>query len=692
MINRSLSVLAALLFTAASGLSQQTARRAMTVDDVLNMTGVSDPEISPDGKWIVFTRSDLDWKKNRRQAHLWIASTENGRPFQFTSEDGDSSPRWAPDSKNLAFLRGRSEPQGSMQTQAGSDTAGSEGRQIWRINIEGGEAVKLSAHKGGIQTFRWSVDGKLIFFLSKQARTDDDTRKIKGGDDAIYVDEDSNGQWRDQWSELWVLDPSSAKERKISKDKLIISSFDPSPDGSRVAIVARRENTRNGIDLSEVYLMDSGTGALTRLTNNLAPESDVQWAPDGKRLAYLAPDDKKWELASSKIWTIDPENKTYTNASGQFPGTIGYYCWARDSRHIIFGAQEGTSRKIYQLDLSNGGIRRLTGQPGVFALSSLNAERTLAAGIYSTPAQPPEVWVSDLSGREKRLTGFNLGAAELALASVQVTNWKSKDGPVIEGILYLPADRKPGSRLPLIVSVHGGPAGSFTYGFSGIDHVYAALGYAVLCPNVRGSSGYGDALLRANMHDLGGGDYRDLMSGVDSLIETGIADPDKIGIRGWSYGGILGGWAITQTNRFKAASLGAMVANWAVEYSTAFNFDVRLWYIGDSPWNNPEGYRRESPYSFVQNVTTPTLILHGEQDTTDPISESMMFYQALKERGVTVRFIRFPREPHGFREPHHQRIRDVEEIAWMQKYVRGIEWKCDRPDELEDSKNDQKEP
>jgi dipeptidyl aminopeptidase/acylaminoacyl peptidase len=152
-----------------------------------------------------------------------------------------------------------------------------------------------------------------------------------------------------------------------------------------------------------------------------------------------------------------------------------------------------------------------------------------------------------------------------------------------------------------------------------------------------------------------------------------------MGIRGWSYGGILGGWTITQTHRFKAASLGAMVANWAVEYSTAFNFDVRLWYIGGSPWDNPEGYRKESPYSFVQNVATPTLIIHGEQDTTDPISESMMFYQALKERGVNVRFIRFPREPHGFREPHHQRIRDVEEITWMQKHVRGFEWKCERP-------------
>lgn len=205
----------------------------------------------------------------------------------------------------------------------------------------------------------------------------------------------------------------------------------------------------------------------------------------------------------------------------------------------------------------------------------------------------------------------------------------------------------------------------------------------MLCPNVRGSSAYGDALLRGNLNDIGGGDYQDLMSGVDELISDGIVHPDKMGVRGWSYGGILGGWVITQTDRFKAASLGAMVSDWTSEYGQGFNYDVRLWYIGRDPWGNPKGYREMSPLTHVANVTTPTILLHGEVDITDTIEQSMNFFNALWEKGTPTRFLRFPREPHGLREPRHQRTRLVEEIAWMHKYILGVEWSDEReePDE-----------
>lgn len=192
---------------------------------------------------------------------------------------------------------------------------------------------------------------------------------------------------------------------------------------------------------------------------------------------------------------------------------------------------------------------------------------------------------------------------------------------------------------------------------------------------MRGSSGYNDALLRGNMRDIGGGDYQDLMTGVDMLIAKGIVDPERMGVKGWSYGGILGGWTITQTNRFKAASLGAMVTDWSSEFAMGFNHDVQLWYIGGTPWDNPARYREQSSYTHIKNVQTPTILFHGENDTTDTIGQSMMFYTGLKSRNIPVKFLRFPREPHGFREPHHSRIRDMEEIAWMEKYVMGKEWK-----------------
>ncbi|MGD8322035.1 MAG: prolyl oligopeptidase family serine peptidase, partial [Gemmatimonadota bacterium] len=195
-----------------------------------------------------------------------------------------------------------------------------------------------------------------------------------------------------------------------------------------------------------------------------------------------------------------------------------------------------------------------------------------------------------------------------------------------------------------------------------------------LLPNVRGSSGYTDALLRGNMHDIGDGDYQDLMSGVDTVIARGVTSPDSLAIRGWSYGGILGGFTLTRTHRFKAASLGAMVSDWTSEYGPGFNYDVRLWYIGGTPWQNPEGYRQRSSLTHIADVRTPTLLLHGMNDRTDTEPQSMNYFQALKDQGKTVRYIRFPREPHGFREPRHQRTRDIEEIRWIQKYVRGLDW------------------
>ena len=255
------------------------------------------------------------------------------------------------------------------------------------------------------------------------------------------------------------------------------------------------------------------------------------------------------------------------------------------------------------------------------------------------------------------------------LSQFRAIAWKSKDGLDVEGMLWLPSTTAR-NQLPLLLCVHGGPAGAWNMSFRGINHVYTGLGWAVLEPNVRGSTSYGDRVARGNMKDIGGGDYQDA-DDRRRRAHRATASPTRISlaIRGWSYGGILGGWTITQTTRFKAASLGAMVADWTSEYAMGFNHDVRLWYIGGTPWESPDSYRRQSSYTHIAKVTTPTLLLHGERDTTDTIGQSMMYYQGLKDRNVPVRFIRFPREPHGFREPHHARLRDTEEIAWLMKYT-----------------------
>ena len=341
---------------------------------------------------------------------------------------------------------------------------------------------------------------------------------------------------------------------------------------------------------------------------------------------------------------------------------------------------------VFELDVTSGRVRPLmTGDMGL-SMSSATRDLTRAAGTRSLPAEPGEIAVVDLAaGHVAAVTTANPWFKQIEVAQMRPLTWKSKDGMEVEGLLWLPASYQAGHKLPFILSIHGGPAGVWGTSFRGINHLFASLGWAVLEPNVRGSTSYGDALLRGNTKDIGGGDYNDAMTGVDAIAQ-GIADPNQLAIRGWSYGGILGGWTITQTNRFKAASLGAMVSDWTSEYAMGFNHDVRLWYISGTPWDNPEAYRRQSSYTHIAKVTTPTLLLHGEEDDTDTIGQSMMFYQGLKDRGVPTRFIRFPREPHGFREPHHVRIRDAEEISWLMKYTRGVEWKAPERKDEKDAK------
>ncbi len=676
MASRLFTIVAAVLLIALSTAPAQEPNRVMTVDDALDMIQVSNPQISPDGSWVLYSRSELKWKDNKRESRFFMISADGGEPFQFLSGDNDSAPAWSPDSKTLAFV--------SSRGTTGPDGAG---RQIYLIRSNGGEAVKLTDHKDGLSSFRWSEDGKSLLFLANEIRSQDQKGAEKGGDDAIAVDEGPNGQGRGQWNELWIFDVASKKERQITKDKMIIGSYDPSPDGATIAITYRTENARNSGNLSEIALVDVATGALTRLTSNRAPESQPRWSPDGKLLAFAAAGTTDWELRNNKLWILDVATRQIRLASGSFEGGVSGFEWNPDQKSVLFDGGNGPFRNVYRLDLATSQVTQITKERGVLNAGSYSRDLTVGAGTYSEPVTPGDICLIDLrTGQKKQLTNANPQIARLALARAELVKWKSKDGTEIEGILSYPVGYKEGTRVPLVLNVHGGPAGVFSFGFTPSNHIYAGMGFASLSPNVRGSSGYSDALLRGNIKDIGGGDYQDLMTGVDMLIAKGIVDPDRMGIKGWSYGGILGGWTISQTDRFKAASLGAMVSDWTSEYAMGFNHDVQLWYIGGTPWENPARYREQSSYTHIANVKTPTILFHGENDTTDTIGQSMMFYIGLKDRNVPVKFLRFPREPHGFREPHHARIRDVEEIAWMQKYVLGKEWKAPvRPE-------DQKKP
>ena len=687
---------AALSESASTSDASEAAPRPMTVDDALDMTRLESAVISPDGGSILYATTELDWKKNERKTRVRMVRSDGGDSWQYLGEDGGSDFAFSPDGRYVTFLR---KTKGDAKSsEATSSKAGNEKRQqLFWMRTAGGEATQLTKHDTSVQSYKWGHDSKTIFFLARDERPEEEDKALKAGGDAIFVNEGANGQDLGSWTNLWAFDVESETAHALTEERFVVQSFDPSPDGSRIALAARYRNRRNDGDLTELFVFDVERKELDQLTDNRAPESSVLWSPDGKLFSYLAADDEEWLNRNTKIWIMDPERAEHSLVSGGYEGNVNEVVWDATGEGLLFTGQQGVRSNLFHVDARSGASRQITDSEGWLRVHSYSADRTRFAYAYSDSATPEDLYSGSLEVAEelsekapqahrhgeavvsRQLTELNPQIADLQRSQLRVVRWPSHDGTEIEGLLHLPIGYEEGKRYPLILNIHGGPAGYFNNTFRASYHVYAGLGYASLSPNVRGSSGYTDTLREGNTtaqkDGIGKGDFLDLMTGVDALIEQGIADPDRLALRGWSYGGILGGWTITQTDRFKAASIGAGVYDWTSEYGPGFNHDVRLWHIGGTPWSNPDGWRGQSTLTHVADITTPTLLLHGDADTTDTEQQSMMLFTAIQDIGkAPVRYLKFPRQPHGIREPRQIRIKDIEEIRWMQKHVLGEDW------------------
>ncbi len=669
-----------ILAAAAAGLAAQD-KRPMTADDALNMVRVGQPLISPDGEWVLFSKSTLNWDKNKRESTYYMVSAEGGEPFQYIGEEGGSSFQFSPDGRFLTFKRTIDKNQ-----------------QIFWMRTSGGEAVQLTKHENSIGTYKWGAESKKIYFVAEEPLSKEEKKKKEAGYDAYYVDEGPNGQTPDNWENLWVFDIESKKETRLTQEDFMLGDFDISPDNTRIVFTARYSNRRNDGYLYEIYLFDIESKEKKQLTDNKTPESGLTWSPDGKTIAYRASSDKLWLNRNDKIFILDIGTGTHRLLSQKFEGSLRNMAWTPDGQSILFNGQQRTNTNLYEIDVQTGEYKQLTDVAGTLRIGSFSRDRSRIAYTFSDYDTPDDIYSTDIdSFNPVRLTEANPWVEkELILADMQLLQWESIKDFTIEGLLHLPPDYEEGQKPPLMLNIHGGPAGSFTNSFRADYHIYAGLGYVSLSPNVRGSSGYTDHLREGNTiqagDGIGKGDFWDLMNGVDKVIAEGYADAGKLALRGWSYGGILGGWTITQTDRFKAASIGAGVYSWPCEYGPGFNHDVRLWHIGGTPWDNPDAWMEQSAYTHVENVVTPTFLIHGMKDPTDTEAQSMLFFTALKDIGkAPVRYVRVPREPHGFREPRHQRTRYVEEIKWFQKYVMGEDWTpWEREEEKEDKTDNDK--
>ncbi len=616
---------------------------------------------SPDGAWVAYvqTKPLIDGEHSEQLSQIYVARADGSRRFQLTrGEKSSTNPCFSPDGRWIYFT---------------SDRAGKP--NLYRILIEGGEAEELTDFKGALGAFKISPDGKTVAFLGHETPPDLEKAKKEKRDFRV-VDSDPENM------AIFTIpaDPDADGKRKPKKlfdAKYHVEDMDWSPDSKAIVFEHQPTPLADNWTRADIAEVTIASGAIKEVAATPAAESSPHYSPDGRYIAFTKSGDPP-------RWPEEHRIALYSRANGEVrllaptfdmqPSLVG---WSHDAKDLIYEEAKGTRTAVYSMPVDGPPQVLYLPDRGVIAGSTfLNPKGNFLGLVHETPDDPPEAYVLSLTGGAPvRVSRANDNLPRLPLGETKAIRWKSKDGLEIEGLLTYPAGYEPGKKYPLILNIHGGPAGVFAETFTGRFSVYpiavfASRGYAVLRPNPRGSSGYGKEFRFANMNDWGGKDYEDEMSGVDHVIAMGVADPDHLAVMGWSYGGYMTSWIVGHTDRFKAACIGAGVTDlWSFEGTSdipGFLPD----YFGGEPWQQFEAFARHSPISYVQNVKTPTLLLHGEADERVPTSQGYEFYHALKRRGVTTRMVVYPRTPHGPREPKF--VLDIAQrhLDWVDQYAR----------------------
>jgi dipeptidyl aminopeptidase/acylaminoacyl peptidase len=616
----------------------------LSPEQTLRRYQLSDLRLSPDETRIAMCVTE-PVKGTDRKSNIWVLDTRTRSVQRFTaSAKSDRNPRWSPDGRTLAFL---------------SDRAGSN--QIYLMPSNGGEAETLTESKTPIQSFEWSPDGTRIAFLSADPKTEEQEKRLKEKDDAVVVDKDEKDP------RLRVIDLQSRKDEVLTRDKLRISEYVWLPAGDRLLLSAT-DHPRRDLVSDRLYLMGLQDKEPRAIETPGGPFSNLDISPDGKTIAYLGCRTNDGP-GPHDLFIRPLEGGEARNLTGRsIDRPIFEFHRGTDGRFLAL-ALSGFKTTLYNVSLAGEveAAKAFEVHPsGSFVVGS-----RLLGFVGGTTLKAPELWLSTGPGNAVQVTHFNKEWDSIPLVPIEIVRYRSFDGKEIEAALLKPPGYKQGARVPFIVLVHGGPAWLFTDSFDEWSQLLAARGYAVILPNIRGSLGYGHDFLISNRYDWGGGDWKDVMAAADYAVSQGIADPDRLGIGGWSYGGYMAAWAVTQTNRFKASVSGAPMTDLASEFGTE-SHGVNIgdtWALG-TPYENLDLFVKRSPVTFVKNVKTPTLILNGEEDLTDPIGQAQQFYRGLTRYGVDAEFVLYPRMGHGASEEKHQLDVLNRMIAWFEKYVK----------------------
>ncbi len=656
----------------APGFAQE--KRPMTIVELIDVPVVSSPRISPDGAQLLYTRADTDWKKNGRTTHIRRIGLEGTGDVRLTyGEKGETSPRWSPDGSYVTFLASRGEDAFT---------------QIYLLPNRGGEAAPLTSHKSSVQSFAFSPDGEHIFFVAPDPETPEEKKKDDLKDDVLAFDEDY--KQRHLFRIAWTGDDRGIEER-ITEGDFSVLGFRISGDGGRIAHHRAPSPLFDNRDEGEVWIMDADGGNAVQLTDNAVSESGAELSPDGQRVIFLSTSSADFETYyNGNIFVVPVGGGAHRLLHEDMPHEVTGAGWADDGT-IYFTANTGVRTQLFHAAVDDGMPTALT--EGDHALGSWTWSKDTGQHAFGINRRenPGDIHVMSAGGGTptKVTSVYDYLDETFLLPRQEAIRWPGEDGVEVEGLLYYPLDYEEGKRYPLVVQTHGGPAASDTFGFgrwSNYVQVLTGRGYFVFKPNYRGSTGYGDPFLRDMVGHYFHQAHLDVMTGVDHLIERGLVDGDRMAKMGWSGGGHMTNKIITYTDRFKAASSGAGAVNWISMYGQSDVRSYRTPWFGGTPWQEdaPIGvYWENSPLKDIYKVTTPTVVLVGENDVRVPPPQSVELYRALKANGVDTHLYIAPREPHGWRELRHQLFKVNVEIDWFERHVRGIEYEWETAPESE---------
>ncbi|MGD8319059.1 MAG: S9 family peptidase [Gemmatimonadota bacterium] len=672
--------------------AQQTPPRTLMVDDLFNIQRVGSPRVSPDGAWVVYTVARTSLEDERTSTRIWMAPAAGGDAIPMTAEGGSASaPAWSPDGRYLTFLASRN----------GDET------QVWALDRRGGEAFALTDVKQGVAGYAWSPDASRLLLTLRDPDPDKDAERKKDAPrdpwviDRLEFKRDGVGYLTgDRRTHLYVLDLASNAMRQLTTGRWDEEQAAWSPDGERVAFVSTRTEDPDLDPNAEIWLVDADrsepTDSPTRLTHNPGADGQPTWSPDGRSIAYVTATDVDAIWYATSYLAVIPaqggEPRLLTEQLDRNPSRPRY---SADGRWIWFGLEDSAEDHVARIHPDGSGLERPVSGP-LSAGSFDFAAGTFAVAV-GTLERPAEIWVADAvrdggnrwtpprrsDGRSsgegpgvsalRRLTHHNdAWLAEIDLGETRNVHFSSADGTGIEGFVAFPPDYREGEQRPLLLRIHGGPVSQYSHAFNFEARLLAANGYVVLYTNPRGSSGYGQAFSEAIFADWGNKDFQDVMAGVDYVLAQGWGDPDRMGVGGWSYGGILTDYVITQSHRFKGAISGAS----EVLYVANYGHDHYQWYWEHElglPWkdDNRATWERISPFNHAQDITTPTLIMGGEEDWNVPIQNGEQLYQVLRRRGVPTQLVVYPGQGHGIRVPSYQKDRYERYLAWYDRWVKS---------------------